>query len=74
MSTINGRGLTVGGIDGIMNREFPSQDLGVDGVMKRTQDTMKAYIISMLNDHDSTVATRRLLRSIESTKSNIDAM
>lgn len=74
MSTINSRGLTVGGIDGIMNREFPSQDLGVDGVMKRTQDTMKAYIISMLNDHDSTVATRRLLRSIELSKSNIDAM
>lgn len=74
MSTIDGRGLTVGGIDGIMEREFPKQDLGVDGVMKRTEFTMKAYIISMLNDHDSTVATRRLLRSIEQSKSNIDAM
>ena len=74
MSTIDGRGLTVGGIGGIMEREFPSQDLGVDGVMKRTEHTMKAYIISMLNDHESTVATRKLLRSIESTKSNIDAM
>jgi|TARA_B110000858_G_scaffold194706_1_gene249618 GR25 family glycosyltransferase involved in LPS biosynthesis len=74
MSTIGGRGLTVGGISGIMEREFPQQDLGVDGVMKRTKHTMKAYIISMLNDHDSTVATRRLLRSIESTESNIDAM
>ena len=74
MSTIDGRGLTVGRIGGIMEREFPQQDLGVDGVMKRTEHTMKAYIISMLNDHDSTVATRRLLRSIESTESNIDAM
>jgi len=74
MSTIGGRGLTVGGISGIMEREFPSQDLGVDGVMKRTEHTMKAYIISMLNDHDSTVATRKLLRSIEITNSNVDAM
>jgi len=74
MSTIDGRGLTVGRIGGIMEREFPQQDLGVDGVMKRTKHTMKAYIISMLNDHDSTVATRRLLRSIETTESNIDAM
>ena len=74
MSTIDGRGLTVGGIGGIMEREFPSQDLGIDGVMKRTEHTMKAYIISMLNDHDSTVATRKLLRSIEITNSNVDAM
>jgi GR25 family glycosyltransferase involved in LPS biosynthesis len=74
MPTINSRGLTVGGISGIMEREFPTQDLGIDSVMKRTEHTMKAYIISMLNDHESTVATRKLLRSIDSTKSNIDAM
>jgi len=74
MSTIDGRGLTVGRIGGIMEREFPQQDLGVDGVMKRTEHTMKAYIISMLNDHDSTVATRKLLRSIEMSKSNVEAM
>jgi|13_taG_2_1085334.scaffolds.fasta_scaffold60670_1 GR25 family glycosyltransferase involved in LPS biosynthesis len=74
MPTINSRGLTVGGISGIMEREFPTEDLGIGSVMKRTENTMKAYIISMLNDHESTVATRKLLRSIESTKSNIDAM
>ena len=74
MPTINSRGLTVGGISGIMEREFPTEDLGIGSVMKRTEHTMKAYIISMLNDHESTVATRKLLRSIESTKSNIDAM
>ena len=50
MPTINSRGLTVGGISGIMEREFPTQDLGIDSVMKRTEHTMKAYIISMLND------------------------
>ena len=33
---------------------------------------MKAYIISMINDHESTVATRRLVKSIEDTGSILD--
>lgn len=43
----------------------------VDVIIKRTENRMKSYIISMTNHHESTVATRRLLQSISMTKSNL---
>jgi GR25 family glycosyltransferase involved in LPS biosynthesis len=45
----------------------------IDVVTKRTENRMKTYIISMMNHHESTVSTRRLLGSINSTKSNLQA-
>lgn len=43
----------------------------INVVAKRTENRMKSYIISMVNHHESTVSTRRLLQSIETTKSNL---
>lgn len=56
----------------IINEMFPDERPTLDTVLERTKHTMKAYIIALMNDHDSTVATRRLLLSITSSESNID--
>jgi len=56
----------------IIHEMFPDERPTLEKVLERTQNTMKAYIISITNDHDSTVATRRLLLSIKDTRSNIE--
>jgi glycosyl transferase family 25 len=56
----------------IIHEMFPDERPTLEKVLERTKDTMKAYIISLTNDHDSTVATRRLLISIKSFGSNIE--
>lgn len=43
-----------------------------DVVLERMKNRMKAYIITMLNDHESTVAARRVLRSIVLTDSKLE--
>jgi len=56
----------------IIHEMFPDERPTLEKVLERTKNTMKAYIISITNDHDSTVATRRLLLSIKDTRSNIE--
>jgi GR25 family glycosyltransferase involved in LPS biosynthesis len=58
-------------INNIMTLATPQT---ADVVVERTKNRMKAYIISMINDHDSTVAARRVLRSIFTTESKIDPL
>ena len=43
----------------------------LESVLERTKYRMKAYIISMINNHDSTVGARKILQSIKNTDSNI---
>ena len=56
----------------IIHEMFPDERPTLEKVLERTKNTMKAYIISITNDHDSTVATRRLLLSIKDSRSNIE--
>ena len=42
-------------------------------VVERVKYRMDAYIISLTNNHESTVATRRCMLSIKDTKSNLNA-
>ena len=56
-------------IKSLMPLDIQTQTLEV--VSERTKDRMKAYIISMINDHESTVATRKIMQSIRHTESNI---
>lgn len=50
-----------------LNTEIPTLEV----VAERTKHRMKAYIITMINNHDSTVGARRVIQSINNTKSNI---
>lgn len=43
----------------------------LETVTERTKYRMKAYIISMVNNHDSTVGARKVIQSINLSKSNI---
>ena len=45
----------------------------LEKVIERVKYRMDAYIISITNNHESTVATRRLLLSIKESKSDINA-
>ena len=45
----------------------------LEKVIKRVKYRMDAYIISITNNHESTVATRRLMLSIKDSKSDINA-
>lgn len=56
----------------VINEHFPKILQTEDLIMKRTEYTMKAYIISMINNMDSITATRKLIHSIEKTDSNLD--
>ena len=56
----------------IIHDLFPDESPKLDTVLERTKHTMKAYIISLMNDHESTVATRKLLMSIVNSKANVD--
>jgi len=56
-------------IKSLMPLDIQPQTLQV--VSERTKDRMKAYIISMINDHESTVATRKIMQSIRHTESNV---
>lgn len=51
---------------------MPVEPQTLEVVLERTKNRMKAYIITMVNDHDSTVAARRVLQSIYSTESQLD--
>lgn len=50
---------------------MPVEPQTLDVVTERTNKRMKAFIISLVNDHESTVSTRKLITSINSTQSNI---
>jgi GR25 family glycosyltransferase involved in LPS biosynthesis len=56
----------------IIRESFETTPQTLDTVMKKTENTMQAYIITMMNNHDSVVAARKLLISIANTSSNID--
>jgi|GEM_PF-675376 GR25 family glycosyltransferase involved in LPS biosynthesis len=45
----------------------------LEKVLERTKYRMDAYIISITNNHESTVATRRLMLSIKDSRSDINA-
>lgn len=58
----------------VIRESFQTIPQTLDKVMEKTENTMQAYIITMMNNHDSVVAARKLLVSIANTSSNIDPL
>ena len=56
----------------IIQESFQTVPQTLDTVMKKTENTMQAYIITMINNHDSVVAARKQIISIANTSSNLD--
>lgn len=50
---------------------MPDKRPKLEVVSKRIEKTMDAYIITLMNHHNSTVSARRVIQSIENTRSNI---
>ena len=57
-------GFNAGDMVEAINKHFPHTEQDLNFVMNRTQNVMKAFIISLTNEHEATVHTRRLLKSI----------
>lgn len=57
-------GFNAGDMIEAINKHFPHIEQDLNFVMDRTKNVMKAFIITLTNEHDPTVSTRKLLKSI----------
>lgn len=57
-------GFNAGDMVESIQKHFPHTEQNLEFVLDRTKDVMKAFIISLTNEHESTVSTRKLLASI----------
>jgi len=57
-------GFNAGDMVETISKHFPHIEQDLNFVLNRTKNVMKAFIITLTNEHEATVNTRRLLKSI----------